>query len=105
MDLGRAWRILCLVCTLVGLAFPCLAAASEYHRQITFAGLPLPGATVTATQGAKKFPAVTDQGGLYSFPDLADGPWTIDIEMQCFAPVHTEVTVSPTTPPAKSELT
>jgi hypothetical protein len=105
MDLGRAWRILCLVCTLVGLAFPCLAAASEYHGQVTFAGLPLPGATVTATQGAKKITAVTDQGGVYTFPDLADGPWTIDIEMQCFATVHSEVAVSPTTPPAKSELT
>jgi hypothetical protein len=105
MDLGRARRILYLVCTLVGLAFPCLGAASEYHGQVTFAGLPLPGATVTATQGTKKVTAVTDQGGLYTFPDLADGPWTIDIEMQCFSPVHTEVTVSPTTPPAKSELT
>jgi trimeric autotransporter adhesin len=105
MGLGRVRQILYLVCTLVALAFPCLAAASEYHGQVTFAGLPLPGATVTATQGSKRLIAVTDQGGLYVFPDLADGLWTIDIEMQCFAPVHAEVAVSPTTPPAKSELT
>ena len=82
MDLGRARQILYLVCTLVGLAFPCLAVASEYRGQVTFAGLPLPGATVTATQGTKKITAVTDQGGLYAFPDLADGPWKIDVEMK-----------------------
>ena len=104
MDLGRLRQILYLVCTFVALAFPCLAAASEYHGQVTFAGLPLPGATVTAAQGSKRLIAITDQGGLYTFPDLADGSWTIDIEMQCFSPVHAEVTVSPTTPPAKSEL-
>jgi len=105
MDLGRARQILYLVCTLVGLAFPCLAVASEYRGQVTFAGLPLPGATVTATQGTKKITAVTDQGGLYAFPDLADGPWKIDVEMQCFSTVHAEVTVSSTTPAAKWELT
>jgi hypothetical protein len=105
MGLGLARKILYLVCALVGLAFPCLAAASEYHGQVTFAGSPLPGATVTATQGTKKITAVTDQGGLYNFPDLADGPWKIDIEMLCFAPDHADVTVSPATPPGKWELT
>ena len=28
-----------------------LAMASEYHGQVTFNGLPVPGVTVTATQG------------------------------------------------------
>ena len=31
-----------------------LALASEYHGQVTFGGLPVPGATITATQGDQK---------------------------------------------------
>lgn len=49
------------------------ARASEYHGQITFGGFPVPGATVAATQGEKKFSVVSDQGGVYSFADLPDG--------------------------------
>ena len=105
MELGRAGRIFYLVCTLVALAFPSLAAASEYRGQVIFGGLPLPGATVTVTQGTKKFTAVSDQGGLYTFPDLADGPGKIEIEMQCFSTVQADITISPTTPAAKWELT
>jgi hypothetical protein len=71
--------------------------ASEYHGQVTFGGLPLPGSTVTvtATQGDKTAVAITDSQGFYSFPDLADGKWTIAIAMTGFAPVKQEVTVAP----------
>jgi len=72
-------------------AFACLAvcalAASEYRGQVTFGGLPVPGATVTATLGDKKFVAITDLQGLYSFPDLTDGKWTIEIQMLGFETV------------------
>ena len=101
----RLQRIFYLVCILAALAFPSLAAASEYRGQVIFGGLPLPGATVTVTQGTKKFTAVSDQGGLYTFPDLADGPGKIEIEMQCFSTVQADITISPTTPAAKWELT
>jgi hypothetical protein len=50
-----------------------------------FAGVPIPGATVTATQGDKTFVTITDEMGSYIFPDLTDGPWPIEIEMQGFA--------------------
>ena len=93
-----------LGCMLAVLAFPGLAAASEYHGQITFGGYPVPGATVTATQGAKTFSTVSDQGGLYDFPDLPDGSWKIVIEMQCFSTIEAEVTVTQNTPGAKWEL-
>ena len=66
--------------------------ASEQHGEVTFGGLPVPGATVTATQGEKKSTAVTDPQGAYSFPDLADGVWTIQMEMLGFAPVKDEIT-------------
>ena len=100
----RIHRILLLLCTLVALAFPSLAAASEYHGQITFAGFPVPGATVTVTQETKKFTTVSDQGGLYTFTDLPDGPAKIEIEMQCFSTIEAQVTITPNTPAANWKL-
>jgi len=78
--------------------------ASEYHGRVTFGGLPLPGATVTATQGSQKVVAVSDQQGLYSFADLADGSWEIAIEMQCFSPMEQTVIVAPNMPAGTWEL-
>ncbi|HLJ25592.1 MAG TPA: carboxypeptidase regulatory-like domain-containing protein [Candidatus Angelobacter sp.] len=79
------------------LALCTMAAASEYHGQVTFGGLPLPGAQVTATQGDNKLVAVTDQQGIFSFPDLKDGNWTIEVEMQCFNTIRQDVVVGPNT--------
>ena len=79
-------------------------AAAEYRGQVTFGGLSVPGATVIATQGDKKLATITDLQGLYDFPDLTDGSWTIDIEMTGFAAVKKEVAIGPGTPPAKWDL-
>ena len=79
-------------------------AAAEHHGQVTFNGLPVPGATVTATGGDKRFVAVTDQQGAYSFPDLADGVWTIQVEMLCFTTIKQEVAVAPDAPSPVWEL-
>ncbi len=95
-----------LLCAVAWLALPCLAMASEYHGQVTFGGLPVPGTsvTVTATQGGKTAVAITDTQGVFDFPDLADGTWDLDIEMTGFAPVKQQVTVAPNAPAAKFEL-
>ncbi|MBV8841392.1 MAG: TonB-dependent receptor [Bryobacterales bacterium] len=69
-------------------------SAAERHGQVKFGGLPVPGATVTATQGDKKIVAVSDADGNYSFSDLADGAWTIQVEMLGFAPVKQEVNIA-----------
>ena len=61
--------------------------ASEHHGLVKFGGLPVPGATVTAKQGEKSFTAITDQQGAYAFPDLADGVWTVQIEMLVFSTI------------------
>ena len=82
----------------VALLCACALFATEIRGVVKFAGLPVPGATVTATQGDKKFVAVTDPDGLYVFPDLADGVWKIHIEMQTFAPLDEEVAVAPGAP-------
>src|ERR1041385_5929366 len=78
--------------------------ASEHHGQVRFAGLPLPGATVTASLGEQRVVAITDPRGIYTFPDLADGIWKIQVEMLCFAPAEREVAISSSAPAGDWEL-
>jgi hypothetical protein len=96
------------IAILSGLLLLCastVSRASQYRGQINFGGYPVPGATITATQGAKKIAIVSDPGGLFSFDDLPDGPWKIKIEMQLFANLEVQVTVAANMPPGKFELT
>src|SRR5207244_13192241 len=67
---------------------------TEYRGQVVFNGVPVPGATVTATQGEKKFTAITDPMGAYVFPDLPEGTWAIEIEMQGFVPLKGDTSTS-----------
>ncbi|MGP0074895.1 MAG: carboxypeptidase regulatory-like domain-containing protein [Bryobacteraceae bacterium] len=90
----RLLRSLVAVVLAIGLAVLNLFA-SEQHGDVTFGGLPVPGATVTASQGDKKFTTVTDHQGKYSFPDLADGVWTIQVEMSGFTAAKGEITAAP----------
>lgn len=98
-------RILALWLVVLGVASgqaPTPAPSGAGHRgQVKFGGLPVPGATVTANQADKKFTAITDQQGAYSFPNVAAGVWTLQVEMLCFAPQKREVTVSASTPAAE----
>ncbi|MBZ5632251.1 MAG: carboxypeptidase-like regulatory domain-containing protein [Acidobacteriia bacterium] len=77
---------------------------SEHHGTVKFGGLPLPGATVTAKQGDKSFGAITDLEGRYSFADLPDGSWTIQVEMPLFAPLQQDVTVAASAAAAEWDL-
>src|ERR1017187_9451794 len=106
MSLRRVVNHLLLTCAFAWMAVSGPAIASEYHGQVTFGGLPVPGSTVTvtATQGSKTAVAITNDQGVYSFPDLADGTWTINIQMTGFAPVKQEVTVAPNAPAGTFEL-
>gem|GEM_PF-299309 len=84
------------------------AAASPYRGVVTFGGLPLTGATITAThkatEGAKTATAVSDQQGAFQFDDLADGNWAIEVEMQCFETIHADVAIAPNMPAANWEM-
>ena len=60
--------------------------ASDQSGQIVFFGLPVPGATITATQGEKKMVSITDEHGIYKFSDLPDGVWTLEVQMTGFLP-------------------
>jgi Carboxypeptidase regulatory-like domain len=103
MHLGRVATV-SIFCALSLLATAMRAQARAYHGIVTFGGLPVPGATVTAAQGARKFSTVTDLGGLYHFDDLPDGQWTIEVEMQCFQTIHTQVTIGASTQPGSWAL-
>jgi hypothetical protein len=81
-----------------------LLPASEHHGQVKFGGLPVPGASVTVTQGNKTFTAITDPQGAYQFPDLPDGTWTLQIEMPGFATIRQEIAVVPQAPGPEWEL-
>src|ERR1017187_6612490 len=76
----------------------CTAMASEYHGTVKTAGLPVPGVTVSAIQGDKKLVTTTDERGVFSFADLADGTWPIELEMLGFARLPREVGVAPDAP-------
>jgi len=86
------------------LALTASAFASPFRGQVTFNGLPAPGAAVTATQGTKVVTAITDDQGLYSFPELADGTWTVAIQMTGFAPISQDVAIAPNAPPGSFAL-
>src|ERR1035441_459673 len=75
-SIGRLLLVACVV--VMGLM------ASEHHGSVKSGGLPVPGASVTATQGDKKVLTTTDENGSYSFPDLAHRAWTISIAMLGF---------------------
>lgn len=93
-----------LFCALAWIIASEIASASEHHGQVVFNGLAVPGATVTATQGDKKVAAITNRQGTYSFSDLQDGSWTIEVGMTGFSTVKQDATVAPNAPPATWEL-
>ena len=75
------------------------AGQADHYGQVTFAGLPVPGATVIAIQGDTKRATVTDQQGVYRLGNLADGSWTIRVEMVGFSPLSESVTIPAPAPP------
>jgi hypothetical protein len=78
--------------------------ASEYQGTVQSAGLPVPGASVTATRNDKSVSTTTDERGAFRFADLADGVWKVEVRMLGFAPLVEEVGVAPVTPSPAWEL-
>lgn len=96
---ARIW-----ICRLALLLLAACAWASEYHGQVFVNGVPIPGATVTVSHAGQQFSTVTDDQGVYAFPDLADGSWNIEIQMRGFATLKSAVTVGPNQPQGKFDL-
>lgn len=107
-EIGRAEcmkRLIKLVCAIVFLSLTNFAVASPYSGKVTYNGLAVPGAAVAATQDGQTFTVVTDPGGVFRFPDLKDGAWKIEIKMEFFVTINTQVIVQPKMPAASWELT
>jgi hypothetical protein len=71
---------------------------------VTTSGLPVTGVTVTATQSDKKVVTTTDEQGRFTFADLADGTWTLEVEMLGFTKLTREVYVAAAAPPPQFSL-
>ena len=80
-----------------------LLAGGEHSGQVTVGGVPVPGATVTASAGEKTLVTATDEQGKFSLPDATAGVWTLRVEMLGFEPLSREITV--TAEPQPSEWT
>jgi Carboxypeptidase regulatory-like domain len=91
---GR-WRGAQIACVCLLLAAQ-TAWAAEYHGRVRYGGVPVPGATVTLTQGSTEISTSTDSQGLYEFPNIAEGAWKIGIELRGFASVRSSVTIGAT---------
>src|SRR5262252_671453 len=81
-----------------------LFAGGEHSGQVTFSGLPVPGATVTATSGDKKLVTATDEQGVFNLPDATEGVWSLHVEMLGFEPITRDVTVTSTPQPSEWTL-
>jgi trimeric autotransporter adhesin len=68
-----------------------VTVAADEHGFVTFNGLPVPGATITAIQGDKKIIVSSDPDGRYELSGLDDGMYTVRVEMLGFAAVTRDV--------------
>lgn len=93
----------CLESVLVWLIVTTLCA-TEHSGIVRFGSLPVPGATVTASQGDRKAAVITDEHGVYRFPDLVPGIWKIQVAMTCFAPIQRDLHIRPNAPVSEWDL-
>ena len=70
------------------LTLACLNAQSGFVKS---GNLPIPGATVTATQGEQQSVTTTDQDGHYAFSQLCESTCTVEVQMFGFEPVKKTV--------------
>jgi hypothetical protein len=103
MEANRIFRHLRAILA-TSLSAACLLAAG-HHGWVRSSGVPVPGATVTVTQGDRNFVTSTDDTGAYSFPNLPDGVWTLRVSMLGFASVEREIGVAPAAPSPDWDLT
>ena len=90
-------------CALLALSSITLLAA-EHQGIVRFNGLPVPGATVIATQGTGTSATITDAQGAYKFTGLVDGPLQVTVRMTGFAEQQREVTARQEAPPLEWAL-
>lgn len=81
------------------------AWAADYHGQVFYRGVPVPGASVVMAQGSQHFATVTDDQGFYDFARVDDGVWRIAIAKYGFATLKALVSVAQNIPQGHWNLT
>ena len=92
------WRVLAFCAAVTALA------ASEHHGLVKSGGLPVPGATISATKDGKTVTTTTDANGAYSFANLEDGNWNVQVSMLGFAKAFKEIGIAPQAPSPEWDL-
>ena len=83
----------------------CIAGCSNAQSGFVKSGeQPIPGATITITQGTQSFSSVTDADGHYTFPPLAAGTWSVAIEMFGFDNLKKDVNYDAANTPVNFDL-
>ena len=75
--------------------------ASDLQGRVLFSGLPVPGATVTATQGDRTVATVSTEDGVFRLAGVSEGAWSVRVEMRGFVTETRGLTL----PLAESPLT
>ncbi len=78
---------------LVLFLFVCAGVTSAQTGVVKFAGQPVPGATVTASQGGNRITTTTDESGRYELPNLAPGTYAIEVRMFGFQNARREAQI------------
>src|SRR3954464_2988561 len=86
--------IFCVLFFFFLLLFAPPAAAADHFGRVTFGGLPVPGATATATQRDQQLTTVTDQDGVLRSAPLGGGVWTRRVQMLGFASAEQDITIA-----------
>ncbi len=99
-------RGLWLIAVIVAIAMSVrpASAATDYVGRVTFGGLPVPGATVTAIHRDQQLVTITDQQGMFHFAAIGDGLWTIRVEMLGFASATQDITIPADAPASSWEM-
>ena len=78
----------------IALAVPSVVfGAGPLAGLVSSHGQPIPGATITITQGDNKYTALTGDDGRYHLGGIETGTWQIAVEMFGFATAKSEVKV------------
>ncbi len=88
----RTRSLVALSAVITTLVVTLVTAVADEHGFVTFNGLPVPGATVTAIQGDKQPAATSDESGRFVLAGLDESAYTLRVEMLGFATVTREVT-------------
>jgi len=64
--------------------------AERLAGTVSSGGRPIPGAALTASQGARQVATTSDESGQYLFEDLAAGTWTVEVQMFGFLTARRE---------------